>query len=196
MFMISVGPLYTSNAIETATSEQDFWDVQWAAWGVGDAPARTRLLERYPDLRSLNLDARGATLARKWKYDALMGLHRGVAFGLAFCLSFFTALGSVQAMVAGVARDRSRGPIGTTLRFYEMSIPAALVIGVSMVRASTLLGGSARSNAPTWFDLVVIVIAGLAVAAAYYQKRWWVRLPAQLGWLLLYLGAILDFIKF
>jgi eukaryotic-like serine/threonine-protein kinase len=196
-FGVSGGALYSLGEIRTETSAAafEFDNTALAAWEVRDFPARDRLLDRYPDLRALSPFDRADTMARKWSYDHQMALSRGILVALLLCLSVFPALSVMQALIAGVVRRRSRTRLGTTLRFFEIALPADVAIGNLVVRIATVLGSPVHSSTPLWFDLLVLLTTSLAVMAALYQRPWWMRLVLQFGWLAFLMVGVLIFGK-
>jgi hypothetical protein len=183
VFGVSVGTICALGASQTKASEFEFWTSFQAAWEPGESATREGLLERYPDLRAMAPKARADTLARKWKFDQMVAVNRGIAMGLVVCLLFFPATSGLQALIAGLARQRSEGRLGTMLRYYEIAIPADAVIVLLTQRAGRLAGAPEFGDPVTLFDPMVILGASLSVAAALYRSPWYARLPAQLWWI-------------
>jgi hypothetical protein len=189
---LGVGPTAAFGTLLEPTANFEFLNLAYAAFGDVDSPARARLLERYPDLRALGPDDRAWTMVKKWRFDALMGITRGVRFGLFFNLIMFPILSATQALLAGFARRSSAGWFTTSLRYFEMAIPATTCIAVSLVRLCVLLGYMFRPDSSVWADLLIIPVSALATAAAVLRKPWWMRLAANLAWIAAFTVAILQ----
>jgi len=145
------------------------------------------LLARYPDLQALAPEARADTMARKWYYDRTMALAGGMAKGFLLMLVFGPVLSTAQTLIAGAILRRSRSLRETALRYLEMAIPGiSVVIALPLLLLRLVAGVDLRTGMPLWYELLIGLTTGMAVAAAWFRWQWWVRLAAQGAWVTLF----------
>jgi len=188
MFTSGFGALYVQTEMRARESaEFGNWNTPYAAWLDAGSPHQSRLLERYPDLQALAPEARADTMARKWYYDRTMALAGGMAKGFLLMLVFGPVLSTAQTLIAGAILRRSRSLRETALRYLEMAIPGiSVVIALPLLLLRLVAGVDLRTGMPLWYELLIGLTTGMAVAAAWFRWQWWVRLAAQGAWVTLF----------
>jgi tRNA A-37 threonylcarbamoyl transferase component Bud32 len=161
------------------------------------------LVEKYPDLRHVPPERRSEVLSRKIAYDLALNIQLGIWAGMAGVLGLWAGCATGQALAAGYLLRR-RGRLRSALVPYlELTIPtfAAVIMPLAALRFATVteslatgagefdLAVLAKREYPvlaalfTWqAQLLIVVLAVLAIVGVLRGWRWQLRLALYAGW--------------
>jgi hypothetical protein len=143
---------------------------------------RDYMLEKYPGLREIHVNSRGAVMYHKTTAELLLGMQRGIWSGILICFGGYGLAGLVGALVAG-ARWRERKTVaGTAFAYLEFALPAGFLVAIALDYLGNVLLFNQRYGADYLAAMVLPLLATVAVL-----RRWplWLRLPLHLAWVAL-----------
>jgi hypothetical protein len=174
LFMTSFG--WCAIGLRSATSATDLWLVTQAAWSGQGGSASQEMLQRHPDLQHVPVDQRGRVVYNLLMSEQLTAMPTGLWTGMFLSLFLGVVMGMSGTVVAGpLVRQNARRWI-LLLRYLEIVLPEAVVIGQLFLLAMLGLFSVARINLPLWHSPLLIGTAALAIAAALRRWPWPVRL--------------------
>jgi hypothetical protein len=169
--------------------EKDLEALAEAAWAepapAGRRPAE-RLLEEYPDLRKLPARERGKVFYWKIHTDLLAGIPLGIWLGALLVVAWAVPTFTVQALAAGPLLRRHGPRPGVLPPYLERALPVTvlLTLGLGFVLVAALMARRFDARPVLVWFLPGFGLLALAVAAAWRDWPWPLRLVLHVGWLL------------